>query len=200
MLLGRAVALSAVLAFVSGFDAFAQVVPPSVDPGRIPQRFEEAPTAKSLPRVGGVQLPSTVPPANAAKITLTVSRFEITGSTVYGPGAFADLVDPLRNRTIPLTEVYALAARITARYGQDGYVLSRAIVPPQNLATHNAVVRIEIVEGYVDAVMWPQGLKERYRDFFSDYEARIVESRPANIKVIERYLLLASDLPGLIFS
>ena len=96
--------------------------------------------------------------------------------------------------------MYALASRITALYGSDGYVLSRAIVPPQTLGPKGAVVHIEIIEGYVDRVIWPDGIKERYRDFFTDYERRIVESRPANIKVIERYLLLASDLPGLKFS
>jgi hypothetical protein len=36
----------------------------------------------------------------------------------------------------------------------------------------------------------------RYRDFFTDYAARIVADRPANIRTLERYLLLANDLPG----
>ena len=131
---------------------------------------------------------------------LSVSRFEIVGSTVYQPVDFTGLTDPLLNKAIPLTAAYELAARITARYGQDGYVLSRAVVPPQALSMHGAVVRIEVLEGYVDEVVWPEGLKQKYRDFFSDYEARITADRPVNIKTIERYLLLASDLPGLHFS
>jgi len=40
----------------------------------------------------------------------------------------------------------------------------------------------------------------RYRNFFSDYAARITAQRPINIRTIERYLLLADDLPGLKFS
>src|SRR5262249_54044602 len=76
--------------------------------------------------------------------------------------------------------------------------LSRAIVPPQQLSPGGAVVRIEIVEGYVDAVVWPPQVA-RYRDFFSDYTAKILADRPSNVRTIERYLLLASDLPGLKF-
>ena len=186
------------LGFATG--ALGQTVPPSSEAGRVPQRFQEPSAPKSLPRVGGIVLPSTAPPANAAALTLTVSRVEITGSTVFGADAFSDLTAPLIGQRIPLTEVYALAARITARYGEAGYVLSRAIVPPQELSPQGATVRINIVEGYVDAVIWPEGLKERYRDFFTDYENQILASRPVNIKVIERYLLLASDLPGLNFS
>lgn len=180
-------------------EAVAQPVPSSSDPGQISKRFAEPATPKALPRTGGITLPSTIAPSNAAAISLSVARFAIVGATVFSADDFADLTAPLTGRRISLSEIYALAARITARYGEAGYVLSRAIVPPQSLAPHSAVVRIEIIEGYVDDVVWPSGL-ERYRDYFSDYRAHILESRPANIKVIERYLLLASDLPGLTFS
>jgi hemolysin activation/secretion protein len=39
----------------------------------------------------------------------------------------------------------------------------------------------------------------KYADLFSDYAAKITAERPANIRTIERYLLLAGDLPGLKF-
>ena len=92
-----------------------------------------------------------------------------------------------------------LARRITAKYGADGYVLSRAIVPPQQLDPKGAVLQIRVIEGWIDKVEWPQNLL-RYRDFFSDYATRITAQRPVNIRTIERYLLLGNDLPGLKFS
>src|SRR5262249_52408306 len=88
-----------------------------------------------------------------------------------------------------------LAQRITGKYGRDGYVLSRAIVPPQNLNPRGAIVRIQVIEGYVDRVIWPEKLA-RYRNFFSDYEAKIIADRPANIRTLERYLLLLGDRLG----
>ena len=81
---------------------------------------------------------------------------------------------------------------------RDGYVLSRAIVPVQELDPNGAVVRIQVVEGYIETVEWPAQLAG-YRDFFSYYAARITAERPVNIRTIERYLLLAGDLPGLKF-
>jgi hemolysin activation/secretion protein len=56
-----------------------------------------------------------------------------------------------------------------------------------------------VVEGWISCVEWPRELA-RYWDFFSDYAAKITAQRPANIRVMERYLLLAGDLPGLKFS
>jgi hemolysin activation/secretion protein len=91
-----------------------------------------------------------------------------------------------------------IAARITAKYGKDGYVLSRAVVPPQELSPGGATVHIQIVEGYIDRVEWPAALT-RYHDFFSYYTEQILADRPTNIRTLERYLLLAGDLPGLKF-
>src|SRR5581483_2345710 len=104
----------------------------------------------------------------------------------------------LLHRRVTLQAVYDLAQKITAKYGADGYVLSRAIVPPQELKPGGATVRIQIVEGYVDKVEWPKALG-KYVDFFSDYARKIIADRPTNIRTIERYLLLAGDLPGLKF-
>src|SRR6202030_737044 len=61
-----------------------------------------------------------------------------------------------------------------------------------------ATIQIQVIEGYVDKVEWPKAL-DKFRDFFSYYTARIIAQRPANIHNIERYLLLAGDLPGLKF-
>jgi hemolysin activation/secretion protein len=77
-------------------------------------------------------------------------------------------------------------------------VLSRAVVPPQQLDPKGAIVHIEVVEGYIDKVEWPPQLS-RYHDFFTDYAAKITAHRPVNVRTIERYLLLAGDLPGLKF-
>ena len=57
---------------------------------------------------------------------------------------------------------------------------------------------IQVVEGYIERVEWPPELST-YRDFFSYYAGRIAAERPVNIRTIERYLLLAGDLPGLKF-
>jgi hemolysin activation/secretion protein len=176
--------------------AVAQVIPPGDKPGRERERFAEPPTPRAQPGGTAITLPSTVAPAGAEKIRLVIRAVKVTGSTVYKPEDLAALYRDVIGQTGSLQTVYEIARRITAKYGGDGYVLSRAIVPPQVLSPRGAEVRIEVVEGYVDKVEWPAKLA-RYRDFFTDYAAKITADRPANIRTIERYLLLAGDLPGL---
>jgi hemolysin activation/secretion protein len=181
------------------FVAVAQVIPPSEQPGRARQQFIEPQAPQARPAGPPVSLPSTVAPKGAEKVFIRVLGVRVVGSTVYSAEDFAPLYAELIGKTVSLTAIYDLAQRITAKYGNDGYVLSRAIVPPQALSPKGAVIRIQVVEGYVSRVEWPARLS-RYRDFFSDYAARITSERPANIRTLERYLLLAGDLPGLKFS
>lgn len=176
--------------------ASAQVIPPGAQPGRERERFQEPRVPQVQPSAPVISLPSTVAPPGADKIKLVIRRVQVVGSTVYRAEEFRPLYADLIGRQVPLTAVYDLARRITAKYGADGYVLSRAIVPPQQFDPKGATVRIEVIEGYINKIEWPKQLA-RYRDFFSDYTRKITGERPANIRTLERYLLLASDLPGL---
>jgi hemolysin activation/secretion protein len=179
--------------------AAAEVSLGGVDIGRVRERFVDPPAPRAQPGGAVIALPSTVAPAGAEGIKLTISRIVVTGATVYAEADFAPLYADMLGGETTLAAIYDLARRITAKYGAAGYVLSRAVVPPQNLGQRGAVVRIQVVEGYVDQVIWPMEKLARYRDFFTDYTARIVADRPANIRTLERYLLLANDLPGLKF-
>jgi hemolysin activation/secretion protein len=189
--------IAATLLFASA--AVAQIIPPSEQLGRERERFTQPPAPQAQPGPGAISLPSTVAPTGAANITIIVRDVRITGSTIYGAKDFLPLYQALLGNKVTVQAVYDLARAITAKYGNDGYVLSRAIVPPQQLSPKGAIVHIEIIEGYVDRVEWPKSLS-RYRDFFSSYAAKIIADRPVNIRTIERYILLAGDLPGLKFA
>ena len=177
----------------------AQVILPSDQPGRERERFSIPQPPRAQPGGPAISLPGTVAPPGADKVKLTIRDIQIVGSTVYSSEQLKELSVGLIGHDVSLQAIYDLARRITAKYGTDGYVLSRAIVPPQEFNPKGAVVRIQVVEGWISKVEWPKKL-ERYRDFFTDYATKITTERPANIRTIERYLLLAGDLPGLKFS
>ena len=176
----------------------AQVVPPSDQPGRERERFERPPVPLAQPGGPAISVPGIEAPPGAAETKLVIRQIRIVGATIYTAAQLAELYANVVGKKVTLQAVYDLAQRITAKYGGDGYVLSRAIVPVQRLDPNGAVVRIRVVEGYIERVEWPPELST-YRDFFSYYAGRIAAERPVNIRTIERYLLLAGDLPGLKF-
>jgi len=192
---------AALVALFAWDAAYAQLLPGSVQPGRErEQLFQQRVAPRVTPGGVGITMPSTEAPAGAEKTILTIRRVVVTGSTVYKEEQFLPLYQDMLHKQVTLQVVYDIAKRITAKYGADGYILSRAIVPPQELSPRGATIRIQVVEGYINRVEWPREKLARYRDFFSDYTAKIVADRPTNIRTLERYLLLANDLPGLKFT
>lgn len=184
--------------FCATVSSYAQVVPQSAQSGKIEQRFVRP--APPLAKLGVPQgLESTVPPDQAAQIFLRVKNIHFIGNTVFSESELAKLAASVKGKRVSLKDVFAVAAAVTTKYGQAGYTLSRATVPPQELDPNGASITIGVVEGYIDQVEWPKEV-ENYRDLFSGYSAKITAERPIRVQTIERYLLLANDLPGLTFT
>ncbi|MBX9861167.1 MAG: hypothetical protein K2Y42_00315 [Hyphomicrobium sp.] len=169
---------------------------PQDDIGQVRKRFEAPDTPLSQPRAGFIQIQPGEEPTGAAEAGILVRAFSITGSSVYSKATLEAELSDLTGRPITVADLYVAVQRITALYGNDGYVLSRAILPPQELDEDGAHVNITVIEGYVDRVRWPIHI-ESHRNVFNHYAESITRDRPVNIKTIERYLLLANDLPGL---
>ncbi|MCB2182574.1 MAG: hypothetical protein KQH63_11140 [Desulfobulbaceae bacterium] len=172
----------------------ADPVPSTVDPGRIEKRFEQPIQPKSVLEPVIPKMEGEGPPPEAEKVKFILSGINISGSTVYKDADLSLLYEEYLNREISLSVVYEIAAAITAKYGNDGYVLSRAFVPPQRI--QNGIVQITIIEGFIDKVII-DGDHLDSRGFFEDYRTLILASKPLDNKILERCLLLANDLAGL---
>ncbi len=170
-------------------------VPSSEEPGQLAVRFQSPSPPLSTSR-GAIRLPQTPTPAELGQVSVRLAAIRVVGNTVYSAAQLQAPYSDLLGRDVSLAAVYAVAQKITKRYGDDGYVLSRATVPPQEIDPKHATVTIEVSEAYIDQVTWPANIA-RYRDLFSGYAQKITAERPSNIKTVMRYLLLAGDLPGL---
>lgn len=171
------------------------VVPGPADPALIERRFEPP----EQPRSGsdGIRTPErggSVAPEGAEAVTFTLRGVEIEGATAFRPEDLRPLYADWLGNAISVKAVYELAAAITARYTAAGYVLSQAIVPPQIIG-EDGIVRLRMVEGYVHQVLI-RGEVEGPERLLRAYGDKIRSERPLRLQTLERYLLLASDLPG----
>src|SRR4051794_17936575 len=114
----RAACVLLAAALTASQSATAQI-PSSELPGRARERFEEPTVPRATPGGPTISLPSTVAPQGAERIRLKLSRVVVTGSTVYKPADFNSLYADLLGRQVTLAEVYAIAQRITTKYGND---------------------------------------------------------------------------------
>lgn len=170
--------------------------PPGTGAGQIEQHFEGggvgAPTLRiPVPVVDDDQLTL---PDNAEELSLSLTQVVIEGSTVYTKDELSHLYKNRIGQKIALAEVFRIAEEITAKYRNDGYILSRAVVPPQTI--DDGSVRIDIVEGFINDVLI-EGEVPTQQSLLIAYGDKILNSRPLSTKDLERYLLLIRDLPGI---
>lgn len=173
--------------------ATAQViVPGSADPLRLQELRRAQPVQRpSEPPMRLEALDQPAPPG-AEDIRFTLVAISVDGATIYPPEALEPLWQDLLDREISLAELFGVAAAITNKYRNDGYVLSRAIVPPQRIETGE--VRLEVIEGYIGRVTF-QGEVSR-ESLLQGYGEKITSLRPLRIGPLERYLLLMDGLAG----
>lgn len=182
------------LALAAG-PAFSQsAVPSPAEPGKVEERFEEprGPRSDEMPIVPAPE--EAVPPEEFEQIRFTLEGVQFDGVTVYEAGELQPLYEDRIGSEISLTEVFRIANQVTTKYRDDGYILSRAVVPQQEI--QDGVVRIQVVEGYVNEIVI-DGETHGSDDLLRAYGDKIKGSRPVHVSDFERYLLLANDLPGM---
>ncbi len=162
----------------------SQITPPSFRPDQ--------------QRVGGALIFSGRPgldaPAGAERLWIRLSGVNIEG----GRGELAAAQQLLRERLmrgrVPASELFSAARELEAAYARAGYVLTRVLLPAQNLRD-GGQLRIVIVSGYVeriDASAVPEAVRARVEKLL----APLIAKRELQLRDIERQLMLAGDTPG----
>lgn len=172
----------------------------TASPGRVKEQIKspgfdrdlQAPAEMGGSKIGGA-------PEGAEKITFVLRAIEIIGANAYSEEKLHALYADRVGQTITLADLYAIAAEMTRKYRNDGYILTQIVVPPQTI--DGGVAKLQVVEGYVDriAVQLEKDARpetEASMSLIRQYAARITTGEALNVKDLERYMLLINDLPG----
>ena len=167
----------------------------TAEPSHIDERFRPKPAQPTLgPPIEIPSTPRSVAPAGSEGIQFTLTSVSFDGNTTLPAGKLQAIVAPYIGHAITLAQAYEIADRVTAAYRDAGYILTRAVVPPQHVSSGHLTLRI--VEGYIDRVQI-QGNAGGATSYLEAYGQRIAAQRPLTAAVLERELLLANDITGL---
>ncbi|MGE8060970.1 ShlB/FhaC/HecB family hemolysin secretion/activation protein [Pseudomonas sp. NPDC089547] len=178
--------------------ARAELLPGFLDSHEYERRLPEAnlpinhyrPVSPSLTRVGPDGSSLDWAPADTPMVVHKV-RFE--GGTVFPLSDLREHYQPLIGRKTTLGELQQYTQRLTQRYRQEGYLLSYAYLPPQDVAEGR--VNVVLVEGYIRDYR-VEGDIGPASDYLHQLLARVQAERPLTRETLERYLGLAERLPG----
>lgn len=189
-------ATAAFLSVIAPQFALAQSVPSSAEPSRAGGQIapQQAPGLTEFKGSITAQGSAAQAPAGADKVTLTLKEIVIEGASVYDDAALSAVYQDKVGTKITLADVYDIAAQLTAKYRNEGYILTQVVIPPQTI--DGGTVRMRVVEGFVDKVSVEGGMGVDTA-FLQGYAKKINASKPLNSKTLERYILLINDLPGM---
>lgn len=183
---------------VFSLKAGALAPPATVQPGVIGNIISQSLPAPSTPNLKpAMEAPpeAKVPyNAQAAKIRFTLKKIILEGNTVYTTKELEQLYKDKLNKEMSVLDFQKIVQSITNYYRNNGYILSRAIIPPQH--AKNGVVRIRVIEGFVDKVKI-EGNARNANTILQKYGKNITDSRPLQLSVLDRYLRLSNELPGI---
>lgn len=174
-----------------------QIIRTSTEAGRINQALTRSSMETALPASKAtVEEPTSAGHLSpeAAKVTFTLAQIHIDGAEIFSQ---KELVGPYRSylgKEVSLGDIETMAQEMTRRYQKAGYVLTRVIIPPQHIK--NGAITLRVIEGYVDKVYVQGNVRPSVARLLKKYGEKIKAERPLQIKVLERYALLANDLTG----
>ena len=174
-------------------EVFSQPIPTPAEPERLDSQFEppEQPLATEEPVVPESR--DALPSSELGLIKFVLKGVHLKGVRTYRKRALEQFYKPYMGKQVSLLKIYEIAGKITAKYRNDGYILSRAVVPKQKI--RHGIVRILVVEGFIDEIEI-KGNNWDFTDHIKNYADRILQSRPLQSATLERYLLFIDDLPG----
>src|SRR4051794_30003276 len=130
--------------------------------------------------------------AGAAVGSVLVGAVHVEGAVALPAAAFGPAIEPFLGRQLGPADLRTLATAIASVARQAGYGLATAQVPQQTI--RNGILRVVIDEGRIDAVEASGNGADAVRPLLQ----KLVNGRPVRTADLERQLLLAGDVAGVV--
>ena len=172
--------------------ANAVVIPDAARPENIKRqlKIDQRPTVSNKSIISVQDQDGKVIKGNVA---FELKEVQVEGATQLNSGDIKQFYQDKIGKKITLAELNKLAADITAYYRNKGFILTKAVVPPQRI--NKGVAKLRIIEGFVSDVQL-KGDVGGANSVLYKYAEKIKASKPLNAATLEHYLLLMEDLPG----
>jgi hemolysin activation/secretion protein len=178
--------------------AVRSILPGSVEPGVVSGTFAQpvTPRSRTLPPAVKPKQTKAANPLGAAaeRLKFKLTHVILKGNTIYSNATLSALYKDKIGKTITVAQLQGIVQDVTNYYRNNGYILSRAVLPPQHVNKGSVV--IQIVEGYIDQVR-VAGKPKGTKSLLQAYGNRIAKHHPLQVKTMEHYLLLSNEIPGL---
>ncbi len=127
--------------------------------------------------------------------TFLLRGINITNNTIFSTTTLFELVANAPGRTLTLSQLGELAARITDYYRSHGYPLARAIIPAQTIEA--GILRLQVIESRYGKITLENQSQTR-EPLLKAMLSALKSGNFVEESELDRTLLLLSDIPGIV--
>lgn len=186
--LGCAAFAAAVIAALG--TAEAQTASQLVSPTYAPPVVRAVEGGLSLNGATGLEAPK-----GADALQVTPSGLLVEGGRAELASETSKIEESLKGKRVTGADLFASARALEEAYARAGYLLVRVSLPPQTIRDGNPL-RLVVTDGRVESID-ASAMPERVRGRISAMLAPLVGKSGVTRSELERRLLLAGDIPGL---
>ncbi|MDE1895865.1 MAG: ShlB/FhaC/HecB family hemolysin secretion/activation protein [Rhodospirillales bacterium] len=136
-------------------------------------------------------IPQGGPASPLPPVAIPVHSASIIGATAFPPARLNKIIAGLAGQSVPLSKLAADRAALVSLYRNHGYILSTVTLDVD--AAGN--VRFVVTEGYITNVKLSKDIGPA-GTMVLGFLQHLTEQRPLNEATLERWLLLAQQVPG----
>lgn len=182
--------------FFAGGVAWAEVLPGPAQPAPVSKALtaqQPKQVLKTLPAVAPPQQAPNPAVEAAKKIKFKLNAIILEGNHHYSNEQLSSIYKDKLHKVITVADLFNIVQEISNYYRNNGYIISRALLPPQHVK--GGIVKVQIIEGFVDEVS-VSGNPKGARCLIQAFGERIRECPPLELSRMEKFLLLANEIPA----
>ncbi len=169
------------------------VAQPSGPGGALPQgspipRVLPSPTPRVSP---GLAAPALAAPAISGVGSVAVTGVTVDGATAYSGPTLAEITAGLVGHATPVSQIEAARVKLLNLYRRDGYALTTVTAT----VDRQQRLRLSVIEGRITDVKLEGDIGPAGTQVLR-FLRHLTEVRPIDTATLERWLLLAQDVPG----
>ncbi len=168
----------------------------SIDPNRTEKQIDEKRQQVNRSQKQTVHgLPQAKDLTNGGNTTslFVLTELKISGATVFSNPELAGTYSNFLGKSVSEADLVTITNNITKLYRDQNYILSRAILPPQDIT--GGRISIKVIEGFIEKVIFDG---EEANGFgLQKLMKPILAERPLKLSTMERHLMLINDTSGI---
>jgi len=168
---------------------------PGFDPRQPEKHFDNLQSGRAQPPSRStLRMPSLATQESVAdtRPQFVLRGVSLQGASAIAPEQLATAYQPYLGKQVSQADLAAIAAAITEAYRTAGFHLSRAIIPPQDVA--GGQLRVQVIEGSIIEVSFKGDGAEQFG--VRPMLAPVLAEHPSRLATLERQLLLINGSPG----